>query len=678
MKSKSAFSNTAILCAVLGLPVACTSLAAEPEAPSTPDMSKPLELKYDPEKHPKLSWGYNDLDGDRVADTLVTVWNGKVIAFVSDDGKLPWPKKDEGRDWNAYLNKAFNAGQDPPELWNDERAAWGDYTILVDRDSSGRFDDNADFYYKVMDLNDDGAPEAEYYHLFPGAYAWSNKIHVNMDGERDMSFLNWKTFYYDEEQRYLPGVKYVMNVQGTGFFLNSYSRDTRYAWENPIAWYDFDFDGRTDMVMRAADVIMLDGVLPYHPREKAYSGTLGEYEIAFELNNDTNEQRWHSLDMQLTFIRYGTPGMSFADLGDTVTAIKGLPEAAYLSERMLDTRQQDKRFYLPYLDGHAIATAYDGWQQVWLLFDEDDDDCRWEEMFGKHEPGWRGYSDRIGDRIEIDSDYGGKGKLYVGRFDGRLHLYHAEAAFWDIDYYALYKGSADRRHTDEGPVPPDGLRFPHVRYLDENGNGFIDAVEYTTVEWKGEQEINEKPVRRVSLLELADEDEKGAVDVCELMDPRVDAKPCGWKLSTWDGKPLTSDDFEGTPNKAIYDKMMLLYANTAEQMWRSATQLHETAKACGLNKSETAHASWQPPKTKEGLAQLKEIGTPAGYAPLLEAESLRAKYHNGYWLRELVFADILAHSGLDERTLMKLYYTGRIEALCTFIRANCPATPNED
>ncbi len=416
------------------------------------DMTKPLELKYDAADRPTLTWGYNDLDGNGTPDTLVTVWNGKVIAFVSDDGKLPWGADDEGRDWNAYFNTAFNAGQDPPQLWNDERATWGDYTILVDRNSSGRFDDNEDFYYKAMDLNDDGAPEAEYYHLFPGPGSWSNKLHVNLDGEREMSFLNWKTFFYDEEQRYLPGVKYVMNVQGTGFFLNSYSKDTRTAWETPIAWYDFDFDGQTDMVMRAADVIMAEN----DEKVRVYSGTLGEYEIAFELNNNTNEERWHSLDMQLTFARYGSPGMDYTNLRDTINAIKGLPEAAYLSERMLTTRQQPERFYLPYLDGHAIATAYDGWQQVWLLFDEDDDDCRWEEMFGKHEPGWRGYSDRIGDRIEIDLDYGGKGKLYVGRFDGRLHLYHAERAFWDIDYYALYKGSGDRRHTPEGPCRPTG------------------------------------------------------------------------------------------------------------------------------------------------------------------------------------------------------------------------------
>ena len=652
---------------ICGIVVGSTAINPEGEG----EKKAPPELKYDAVKFPKLEWGFNDLNNDGVPDALVTIWNEKVIVFVSDNGKLPWGKDAENRDWNEYFNKAFNAGSEPPQTWNEERAKWGNYTILVDRDGSGRFDGNEDFYYKAMDLNGDGAPEAEYYHLFPAPGSWSNKLHVNLNGERDMSFLNWKTFYYDEEQRYLPGYKYINNVHGSGFFLNSYSKDVRTAWETPIAWYDFNFDGKTDMVMRAADVIVIDGVLPYQSRDKSYSGTLGEYEISFELNKNTSDKKWHSLDMQLTFAKYSGPGMDYKKFEDKVEKIKGLPEATFLSEKMLSTRQQVTRYYLPYLDGHKFATEYEGWEQVWLLFDEDDDDCRWEEMFGKHEPGWVGYADRIGDRIEVDSDYGGKGKLYVGRFDGRIHLYHAEKCFWDIDYYALYKGSWDRVNTEEGPVPPDGLRYPKVRYLDENKNGFIDTIEYLTVERKGESEINEKLISRVSLLDLVGDDEKNTIDVCELIDPRVEAKPCGWKLETWDGKPLKVKDFEGTPNKEIYDKMTALYSGVAENMWLSATKLYDTAKKCGLNKSENAEDAPEPERTKEALAQLKEIGTPHGYAKLIKAESLREKYHNGYWLRELVFADILEHSGLDLRILQKYYYTGKIDELCEYVIKNC-------
>ena len=132
------------------------------------------------------------------------------------------------------------------------------YLVHRDRDviklcfgtlSDGRFDDISDWYYKCIDINKDGKPEAEYYHLFPGVHDYSNRTHVNLDGQLDMSFLNWKDFFYGRnEQYYLPGKKYIINVRGSGFFLNGYSNEVVKAWENPIAWYDFDFDGFVDFV----------------------------------------------------------------------------------------------------------------------------------------------------------------------------------------------------------------------------------------------------------------------------------------------------------------------------------------------------------------------------------------------------------------------------------------------
>jgi len=174
-------------------------------AQGTQPTEQPLAMNYDWTKHPRLKWGYNDLHADGVPDALATVWNGKTIVFVGDDGKLPWAAEDEHHNWNAYLNQAFDVGQNPPSMWNPIRKGWGNYTILVDRDGCGRFDSPGDFYYKAIDWNREGAPEAEYYHLFPGQFPRSNKFHVNLNGERDMSFLDWRTFYYGDEQRYLPG-----------------------------------------------------------------------------------------------------------------------------------------------------------------------------------------------------------------------------------------------------------------------------------------------------------------------------------------------------------------------------------------------------------------------------------------------------------------------------------------
>jgi len=275
----------------------------------------------------------------------------------------------------------------------------------------------------------------------------------------------------------------------------------------------------------------------------------------------------------------------------------------------------------------------------------------------------------VGDRIEVDADYGGRGKLYVGRFDGRIHLYHAETAFWDIDYLALYKGSTDRKQTGEGPEPPVGLRYPRVRYSDRNRNGFIDTIEYMTVEYGREAET-EKIERTISLLGLAGEGDE-APDVCPLIDPRVEAPLTGWRLEKWNGQPLGPQDFAGSPNKEVYDRMIALYANVAEQMWRGAWKLYQTAKRHRLNVSEDLDRELKLAWTKEELGELRELTVPAGYSRHLAGRTRREQYHNGFWLREKVFQDLLDHSGLDPLTLQRDYYAGRIDALCERLDRGC-------
>ena len=624
------------------------------------------DLDYDWQGSPALRWGYNDLNGDGIPDTLLTIWNGKTVAFVSDDGKLPWPEVREDRDWHQYFNEAFNVGQEPPTTWNEARGDWGSYTILVDRDGCGRFDGPGDFYYRALDLNGDGYPEAEYYHLYPGRSdrPWSNKLHFSLNGERELSYLDWESFSYtDNEQRYLDDGKYVMNVHGSGFFLNSYCSEVQHAWENPIAWYDFDFDGYTNMVVRAADTHLVER----RENDQCYRGDLSEFEIAFELNGNTGPGKAHSLDMQLTFYQYEGTGPSYRGFVDRVPGLAGLPEAAFLSERRLSTRHEQTRRYFPYMDGHKFAAEYQDWAGVWLIFDEDDDDNRWEEMFSRHEPAgeWEKYSDRIGDRTEVDSDFGGRGQLYVGRFDGRIHLYHAECCIWDVDYLGLYKGCVDRTDTAEGPEPPSGLVYPRVRYSDTNGNGFIDRLEFVTAAY-GSESHTEEVTRTILLSDYAEDG--SSPDVCDLVSMRTDAaQVSGWRVEDWDGRPLAPEDFRGTPNKEIFDRMTALYESVCNDMWDSAWQLYTTAKRHGLNVSEGRDRDTRTEYTREELANLRSIEVPAGYSRHLTGTTRRERYHNGFWLREKVFADVLEHSGLDRLLLEGYYYTGDFDTLCRYI-----------
>jgi hypothetical protein len=315
--------------------------------------------------------------------------------------------------------------------------------------------------------------------------------------------------------------------------------------------------------------------------------------------------------------------------------------------------------------------GYPNWEAAWLLFDEDDDDCRWEEMFSIHEDGSFGgqdlryFADKIGDRWEMDSDFSGCGKLYVGKFDGRIHLYGAEKGEWRIDYYSLFKYIYDE--PPFGPVPPEGLRYDRVRYFDTDGNGFIDRIEYSAVEF-GREDTTEEIRHVVDLRRFGDD-----ADVCDVIDPRVDAPLTGWKFSVWDGRPLSLEEINAGSCGRAYAKMKELYRQVADQMWARAIRLFEAARSTGLTAREgdsecAVGPEWIERPAEERLG-IQDITMRQGYAGLTAAKTLREKYHRGYWLREKVFTDILWQASETEReTLCRLYYTGRIDELCEVVR----------
>jgi hypothetical protein len=132
------------------------------------------------------------------------------------------------------------------------------------------------------------------------------------------------------------------------------------------------------------------------------------------------------------------------------------------------------------------------WQQCRLVFDEDDDCNRWERVeFYDPLDFWKtgiegggldnnGQSDAVGDRGEFDMDNSGKGKLYIGAFDGRIHLYGAEWGGWRIDQTAFsyqgFGGFYEKWNRKRLQLMPE--KFASVKYEDSDGNGFIDQILY--------------------------------------------------------------------------------------------------------------------------------------------------------------------------------------------------------
>ena len=83
-------------------------------------------------------------------------------------------------------------------------------------------------------------------------------------------------------------------------------------------------------------------------------------------------------------------------------------------------------------------------------------------------------ADSRGDRGEFDMDNSGGGKLYVGRFDRKLHLYGAEWGAWTVDRDGSFHGG----WKAPSPRPAATELGEVVRYTDTDGNGFIDRVEF--------------------------------------------------------------------------------------------------------------------------------------------------------------------------------------------------------
>ncbi len=586
----------------------------------------------------------------------------------------------ENHDWSVFFNEAFcvEKSQNP---WNPIRIGWGNYTLLIDKDSCGRYDSLNDFCYRAFDVNKDGYPEAEYFHLFPGEEwcPYSNKFVCNLNGEPDLSYLDFETLVYPDEQKYDEGGKYRMNVHGSGFFVNSYSAHPETSWETPIAWYDFNQDGKTEMVMRVADVsnnaIIHSGGLKDLTVNGRYSGKVSEFELAFELNDDTNDDKWSSLDLHLSFYQYNKPSLDYTIYKDHLPFIKPLPGSEEFYGRLSDVRLTFERQYLPYLDGTKIGLSYSGWQGVFLLFDEDNDDCRWEEMFSNHEEdhvynntGWKKFSDHIGDRTEKDIDFGGKGKLYIGKFDGKIHLYHAEHGWWEIDYLALFKGSSDRADTDEGPLPPNGLSYPCVRYYDTTGNGFIDTIIYSIIVY-GNQEGSQQVLKTIYLTDYADEDIPEP-DMCELVDITPNTPFTNFALEDWDGNSLSAEEFEASSAKQCYNSLNGIYETVCNNMWDSAQLLYQTACRYQLNITENQDENLRTNYTLDERMSLTDIKIPKGYSRHLKGETRREKYHNGFWLRQKVFEDFCTDSRFDKFILEKYFYTARYQELCDYI-AEC-------
>jgi hypothetical protein len=565
-----------------------------------------------------------DIDKDGRPDIVERWWNGKRVRWLDENGDLR-----------------------PTDTRGDQIAD----VLQVDMNGDGTYDGLTDQSVKWADNDGDGRPDLQAWSTQPPKWepgAWDTAeshwmLFIDV-GDRDgvLGWQDWTTWNFgDSNWDYTGTTDWLPDYNGDGVFLKIHRPpqalpDPRLNWENPFAFYDFDNDGATEMGMRWLDPQMpvKDGLAPL-------SGVLNEAFVTFDLDNDSSKGNEIDYDMSLRGV--GGPGVNYTSMLLKYPALRGNPKFDGCFQ-WGNWRKIDELAYMPH-DRSYDSFFKAGWTTTYLVFDEDDDDHRWERVeiyypihnFGGPEdidlwstwkwrngnyarlhmapegakPGLAGHpqADSLGDRGEFDRDNSGGGKLYVGVFDRKLHLLGAEWGGWTVDRHAQYHGG----WKTPSPKPLATKVEEVVRYTDSNNNGYLDTVEF---DYDGDRTIDLK----VSLL-----DYQVAGAPSPDVSPAIDTHALGWK--------------------GLHER----FTAAANQSWHEALDVYR--------------ALWRRGLTTPDMDRLANAG------------SVGERYGNAYWIKELGFrqarariaearktdASQAARLGTLDKDLTRLYYTGQFK-----------------
>ena len=564
-----------------------------------------------------------DINNDAKPDILERWWNGKRVRWLDENGDML-----------------------PTDTRGDQVAD----VMQIDKNGDGIYDTALDISIKWSDNDGDGRADLQAFatqgrewsngKFNPAQSHWMVYIDVEKDGV--LGWIDWQTYDFDNDNwGYTGTTDWLPDYNGDSIFLKIHRPpqslpDPRLNWENPFAFYDFDKDGVSEMAMRWLDPV------PALDKDKTnLTGVLTEAFVTFDVDNDSTQGNETDYDMSLR--GSGGPGIPYRSFVHKYPALKGNPKFDGCFE-WTNWRQIDELMYMPH-DKSYNAFFSAAWTTMYFVFDEDDDDHRWERVemyypmhgFGgpkeidlyqtkrwrrsnyaelemvapDQRPGISGHpqADSLGDRGEFDEDNSGRGKLYAGRFDRKLHLYGAEWGAWTVDKNAEYHGG------NKTPSPrPSAPRVEEVvKYTDTDNNGFLDTIEF---DYEGDRTID----LRVSLL-----DYKSA------------AMP--------------------VPDGAVV-------FNTPTGGWKGLNELF----------TELANQSFQEALLVYRAAWRRGLTTPE-IDKLANGSSVGERCRNAYWIKEKIFREIraqLKRGSALEKDLIRLYYLGQFEEYAKRI-ADVPA-----
>ena len=431
------------------------------------------KLQIEPFRLPLPPVGYQveyiDLNGDGKPDAIKSVTvNDTPILWLDDDGNM-------------------KEGDIEGDMIND--------CLLIDRNKDGIYGGQGDLIIDWVDTDDDGKADMQIVIEYPKkntGEVWPNGHYMIMrDLDRDniFNYINWNDFSlrcWDKN-----GVcDFYEDYSGQTMFMKIHTstydiKDLRLNWENPFLFYDEDGDGLTEMAIRFVDSPKIkDRSKPSNSYvNRQLEGRIDWVSMAVDLDNDNAPGNEFDFDFTIGF---QGKGFDYTDQVHKVNNLRGMPEADkfFMDPRY---RQLTEFLYPDHKSAKEMIFKRGEWSRVNFVYDEDDDCGRWErvEFYDPLDPfkiGWKNggidnnkQSDAAGDRGEWDMDNSGKGKLYVGKFDGRLHLYGAEWGCWRIDQNANYYQGWDRMWMGMDRQPG---KFGTVKYTDKDDNGFFDYIEY--------------------------------------------------------------------------------------------------------------------------------------------------------------------------------------------------------
>ena len=431
------------------------------------------KLQIEPFRLPLPPVGYQveyiDLNGDGKPDAIKSVTvNDTPILWLDDDGNM-------------------KEGDIEGDMIND--------CLLIDRNKDGIYGGQGDLIIDWVDTDDDGKADMQIVIEYPKkntGEVWPNGHYMimrDLDKDNIFNYINWNDFSlrcWDKN-----GVcDFYEDYSGQTMFMKIHTstydiKDLRLNWENPFLFYDEDGDGLTEMAIRFVDSPKIkDRSKPSNSYvNRQLEGRIDWVSMAVDLDNDNGPGNEFDFDFTIGF---QGKGFDYTDQVHKVNNLRGMPEADkfFMDPRY---RQLTEFLYPDHKSAKEMIFKRGEWSRVNFVYDEDDDRGRWErvEFYDPLDPfkiGWKNggidnnkQSDPAGDRGEWDMDNSGKGKLYIGKFDGRLHLYGAEWGCWRIDQNANYYQGWDRMWMGMDRQPG---KFGTVKYTDKDDNGFFDYIEY--------------------------------------------------------------------------------------------------------------------------------------------------------------------------------------------------------